>query len=48
MRRCRVGKIVCRAAAAWARRAHDFAHADGSCRAPLPTLRIQRADEVIE
>ncbi len=45
--RCRVGKIVCCTVAAWARRVHDFAHADRPISAPLPTLRY-RADEVIE
>ncbi len=47
MKRCRVGKIVCCTVAAWARRVHDFAHADRPISAPLPTLR-SRADEVIE
>src|SRR6266496_2792560 len=47
LRRCRVGKIACRTAAAWARRAHEFAHADGSNSAPLPTLQFC-ADELIE
>jgi len=37
---CRVGKIVCDDPSAWARRAHDFAHAERmSQRAPLPSLR---------
>jgi hypothetical protein len=47
MRPCRVGKTVCHSVAAWARRVRDFAHADGRCSAPLPTLQ-PRADEVIE
>src|SRR5712692_4418137 len=42
--RCRVGKIVCCTVTAWARRVHDFAHADRQISAPLPTLRY-RADE---
>jgi hypothetical protein len=47
-----MGKIALRIAAAWAsrhsgegRRAGDFAHADRSSGAPLPTLR--HTDEVI-
>jgi hypothetical protein len=43
----RVGKIACRSVAAWARRAGDFAHAEGPRNAPLPTLP-SHADEVIE
>ncbi len=43
---CRVGKIVRRSVAAWARRVHDFAHADEPSSARLPTLR--RSEEVIE
>jgi hypothetical protein len=35
----RVGKIACRICAAWARRARDFAHAERSSVAPLPTLQ---------
>src|SRR5438874_13304813 len=35
---CRVGKIVRAGLYAWARRALDFAHADRSSSAPLPTL----------
>src|SRR5207244_12472438 len=35
----RVGKIVSRGVAAWARRVHDFAHAEKPYIAPLPTLR---------
>jgi hypothetical protein len=38
VRERRVGKIACRTVAAWARRARDFAHADGPSSAPLPTL----------
>ncbi len=50
MRHRRVGKIARDGVAAWARRASDFAHADGQRIAPLPTLRFLpfRADEVIE
>ena len=47
MSKRRVGKIVSRGLAAWARRAHDFAHAEGPSGAPLPALRFG-ADEVIE
>jgi hypothetical protein len=46
MNSCRVGKIVCRIVAAWARRWRDFAHANKASSAPLPTL--QRVDEIIE
>ncbi len=47
MRGRKVGKIACRIVAAWARRVHDFAHADVPNSAPLPTLQ-SRADEVLE
>jgi hypothetical protein len=40
MKRGRVGKIVRRSVAAWARRAHDFARADRANVAPLPILRF--------
>jgi hypothetical protein len=59
MRRRRVGKIARRTVAAWAPSgrsrpspraicARDFAHADRPSSAPLPTLQLARADEVIE
>jgi hypothetical protein len=38
---CRVGKIACRTADAWARRASDFAHASSYSRAPLPILHAE-------
>src|SRR6516164_8556699 len=37
---CRVGKVVCDDPSAWARRAHNFAHAERMLqRAPLPSPR---------
>ncbi len=42
MRRCRVGKIVCRGVAAWARRAHDFAHTDQPRKRAFAHPTIQR------
>jgi hypothetical protein len=46
MSSCRVGKIVCRTVAAWARRRRAFGHVEKPSSAPLPTLQL--ADEVIE
>jgi hypothetical protein len=47
MKRSWVGKIIRLDVAAWARRARDFAHADGESSAPLPTLQFY-AEELIE
>src|SRR5262249_22007516 len=38
--RCRVGKIVWHCLSAWAKRANDFAHAEGYAQRALPTLRF--------